>query len=74
MSNAIFDRAGSWGYYCNAGVGSFFREANAFAALHSELSFRQGDIVQVIAQLDENWIEGEYNNRTGIAPASYFEV
>ncbi|XP_055335652.1 uncharacterized protein LOC129586424 isoform X2 [Paramacrobiotus metropolitanus] len=50
------------------------RALYSFAAQNPrELSFRQGEIVHVRQQLDANWVEGNCNNRVGIAPVSYLQ-
>ncbi|XP_068176686.1 sorbin and SH3 domain-containing protein 2-like isoform X4 [Antennarius striatus] len=38
-----------------------------------ELSFRKGDGVNIIRQIDNNWYEGEHRGRIGIFPMSYVE-
>lgn len=39
-----------------------------------ELSFKKGDAVNIIRQVDNNWYEGEHRGRIGIFPMSYVEV
>eukprot|EP00066_Takifugu_rubripes_P021797 XP_011611063.1 PREDICTED: sorbin and SH3 domain-containing protein 2 isoform X4 [Takifugu rubripes] len=38
-----------------------------------ELSFKKGDAVNIIRQIDNNWYEGEFRGRVGIFPLSYVE-
>ncbi|XP_028328734.1 sorbin and SH3 domain-containing protein 2 isoform X4 [Gouania willdenowi] len=38
-----------------------------------ELTFRKGDAVNIIRQIDTNWYEGEHRGRMGIFPISYVE-
>uniref|UniRef100_H3CNU1 Osteoclast-stimulating factor 1 n=1 Tax=Tetraodon nigroviridis TaxID=99883 RepID=H3CNU1_TETNG len=38
-----------------------------------ELSFKKGDAVNIIRQIDNNWYEGEFRGRVGIFPMSYVE-
>ncbi|XP_031416261.1 sorbin and SH3 domain-containing protein 2 [Clupea harengus] len=38
-----------------------------------ELSFKKGDAVNIIRQIDGNWFEGEHRGRVGILPISYVE-
>ncbi|KAG7249245.1 hypothetical protein CRUP_023709, partial [Coryphaenoides rupestris] len=38
-----------------------------------ELTFRKGDAVNIVRQIDNNWYEGEHRGRTGIFPISYVE-
>ncbi|XP_078799881.1 sorbin and SH3 domain-containing protein 1-like isoform X33 [Oryzias latipes] len=38
-----------------------------------ELSFKKGDAVNIIRQIDNNWYEGEHRGRVGILPISYVE-
>lgn len=39
-----------------------------------ELSFKKGDAVNIIRQIDNNWYEGEHRGCVGIFPMSYVEV
>ncbi|XP_070829765.1 sorbin and SH3 domain-containing protein 2-like isoform X11 [Chaetodon trifascialis] len=38
-----------------------------------ELTFKKGDAVNIIRQIDNNWYEGEHRGRIGIFPMSYVE-
>uniref|UniRef100_A0A8C4IMX0 Osteoclast-stimulating factor 1 n=1 Tax=Dicentrarchus labrax TaxID=13489 RepID=A0A8C4IMX0_DICLA len=38
-----------------------------------ELTFKKGDAVNIIRQIDNNWYEGEHRGRVGIFPMSYVE-
>ncbi|KAK7929486.1 hypothetical protein WMY93_005881 [Mugilogobius chulae] len=38
-----------------------------------ELTFKKGDTVNIIRQIDTNWFEGEHRGRVGIFPISYVE-
>jgi len=40
----------------------------------SELSFREGDVIKLISQVDENWYEGTLRSQTGYFPISYVKV
>ncbi|KAH9516938.1 Endophilin-A2 [Dermatophagoides farinae] len=40
----------------------------------NEISFKEGDIIQLVTQVDENWYEGSVNGRTGLFPVSYVQV
>ncbi|VDK88009.1 unnamed protein product [Dibothriocephalus latus] len=40
----------------------------------TELAFAEGDIIQLIRQVDENWYEGRLNGREGFFPVNYVEV
>lgn len=40
----------------------------------TELQFQEGDIIQLIRQVDENWYEGRINDREGFFPVNYVEV
>ena len=39
-----------------------------------ELGFREGDIIDLVARLDENWFEGELRGQRGYFPCNYVEV
>ncbi|XP_054912570.1 sorbin and SH3 domain-containing protein 1 isoform X13 [Poeciliopsis prolifica] len=38
-----------------------------------ELTFKKGDAVNIIRQIDNNWYEGEHRGRVGIFPIAYVE-
>ncbi|XP_045904110.1 sorbin and SH3 domain-containing protein 1 isoform X3 [Micropterus dolomieu] len=38
-----------------------------------ELTFKKGDAVNIIRQIDNNWYEGEHHGHVGIFPMSYVE-
>jgi hypothetical protein len=47
-------------------------------ALHSfeaespeELGFKHGDVIEVIREIDENWMEGTMKGRKGIFPKNH---
>ncbi|XP_070544059.1 titin-like isoform X43 [Ptychodera flava] len=39
-----------------------------------ELSFKKGDVIYIIRQVDKNWLEGEHHGRVGIFPTNYVEA
>lgn len=39
-----------------------------------ELGFREGDIITLTNQIDENWYEGLLHGQSGFFPLSYVEV
>uniref|UniRef100_A0A3Q3IFG1 Sorbin and SH3 domain containing 2a n=1 Tax=Monopterus albus TaxID=43700 RepID=A0A3Q3IFG1_MONAL len=43
------------------------------AQTSKELTFKRGDAVNIIRQIDNNWYEGEHHGRVGIFPISYVE-
>lgn len=38
---------------------------------HGYLSFRKGDVLQLMATVDEDWIRCCHKNDTGLVPVSY---
>ena len=40
----------------------------------SEVSFVEGEIIQLISQVDENWFEGTVRGQTGYFPINYVKV
>jgi len=39
-----------------------------------EIGFREGDIIELISQVDENWYEGTSHGQTGYFPVNYVKV
>ncbi|XP_072430046.1 neutrophil cytosol factor 2 isoform X1 [Chiloscyllium punctatum] len=37
----------------------------------ADLGFHEGDIIQVLAHVNNNWLEGQCNGKTGIFPANF---
>lgn len=40
----------------------------------TELAFSEGEIIQLIRQVDENWYEGRLKDKEGFFPVNYVEV
>jgi len=38
-----------------------------------ELDFNEGDIIQVEEKIDDNWLSGSCNGKTGMFPTNYAE-
>uniref|UniRef100_A0A3Q0SZD9 Sorbin and SH3 domain containing 2 n=1 Tax=Amphilophus citrinellus TaxID=61819 RepID=A0A3Q0SZD9_AMPCI len=43
------------------------------AQTSKELTFKKGDTINIIRQIDNNWYEGEHRGRVGIFPIAYVE-
>ena len=56
------------------GDGSYVETAFAFSARNdSELTFPSGALIEVTNDIDEDWLEGSFNGKTGLFPKSYLK-
>ncbi|EYC42061.1 hypothetical protein Y032_0545g3245 [Ancylostoma ceylanicum] len=44
------------------------------AQSEGELNLKEGQIVELISQVDENWFEGRLNGKSGLFPVTYVQV
>ena len=44
------------------------------AASDKELSLEKGSVIDLTEEIDENWLKGEYQGKSGIFPVSYVKV
>ncbi|KAF1769420.1 hypothetical protein GCK72_001237 [Caenorhabditis remanei] len=44
------------------------------AQSEGELDFKEGTLIELVSQIDENWYEGRFNGKTGLFPVTYVQV
>ena len=44
-----------------------------FSENDQELDFNEGDIIQVENEIDDNWLSGTFNGKSGMFPTNYVE-
>lgn len=60
--------------YSHSNDASFVETAFAFSGRNdSELTFPSGALIEVTKDVDEDWLEGSFNGRTGLFPKSYLK-
>ncbi|GIY80563.1 dynamin-binding protein [Caerostris darwini] len=64
------------GYDCiNSGIMPYGRTIYPFIAEYAnELSFKGGEIVNLIRYVDDNWLEGEIDGKIGIFPSNFINI
>lgn len=46
-----------------------------FPATHSDdLALKEGDVVQLVRKVNDDWLEGRIGNRQGIFPLSFVDI
>ncbi|GFT34885.1 dynamin-binding protein [Nephila pilipes] len=74
--NKIVQDNSHTGYDCiNSGIMPYGRTIHPFKAEYAnELSFSDGEIVNLIRYVDDNWLEGEIDGKIGIFPANFINI
>lgn len=72
----VMNSSSQYGYDCvNSGITPYGRAVYAFKAeFKNELTFNKGEIIALHHHVDDKWMEGEIDGRTGLFPRDFIEI